>query len=52
MPALRTAEECYRAGWEDGEADSPLTQQEIEQLASLHGRPTPGDCRRRPPARA
>ena len=33
---LRTAEECFAAGWSDGAGDKPLTRKEIEQLASLH----------------
>jgi hypothetical protein len=33
----RTPEEAYAAGWEDGAEDAPLTQQEIEYLAVLHG---------------
>lgn len=36
MKALRTAEECFRAGWDDGADDRPLSQQEIERLATLH----------------
>jgi hypothetical protein len=32
----RTAEEAFRAGWEDGADDAPLTQQEIERLVALH----------------
>lgn len=33
----RTPEDCFRAGWEDGADDKPLTQEEIEHLAVLHG---------------
>lgn len=33
----RTPEECLAAGWDDGSDDKPLTQQEIERLAVLHG---------------
>jgi len=33
----RTADEAFAAGWEAGADDAPLTQQEIEQLAVLHG---------------
>lgn len=33
---LRTAAECFAAGWEDGDDDAPLTQQEIERLVALH----------------
>jgi len=36
MTTLRTVDECYAAGWEDGADDEPLTQQEIERLAALH----------------
>lgn len=36
MNALRTAEDCLRAGWDDGADDRPLSQQEIERLAVLH----------------
>jgi len=37
MKALRTTEECIQAGWDDGADDRPLSQQEIERLAALHG---------------
>ena len=37
MPTFRTPEECFRAGWEDGADDKPLTREEIERLAVLHG---------------
>jgi len=37
MAVYRTAEECFQAGWEDGADDKPLTQEEIESLAVLHG---------------
>lgn len=33
---LRTADECFAAGWDDGADDEALTQQEIERLAVLH----------------
>lgn len=36
MAPCRTDEECFRAGWEDGADDAPLTQREIEKLATLH----------------
>lgn len=34
---LRTADECFEAGWSDGADDTPLTQAEIEHLVALHG---------------
>ena len=34
---LRTAEEIFQAGWDEGADDPPLTQQEIERLVALHG---------------
>lgn len=38
-PARRclTAAECFAAGWDDGATDKPLTPQETERLARLHG---------------
>lgn len=33
---LRTTDECFQRGWEDGADDKPLTQQEIERLVALH----------------
>ena len=36
MAMLRTPEECFRAGWDDGADDKPLTQKEIEYLVMLH----------------
>lgn len=32
----RTPDDCFAAGWADGEADKPLTREEIERLAALH----------------
>lgn len=34
----RTAEEAFHAGWQDGEQDPPLTEQQILRLAALLGR--------------
>ena len=33
---LRTPEECFQAGWDDGADDEPLRQEEIERLVALH----------------
>ncbi|MEV6413891.1 hypothetical protein [Kribbella sp. NPDC051718] len=33
----RTPAEAFTAGWDDGDGDAPLTQQEIERLTALHG---------------
>lgn len=30
-------EEIFQAGWDDGADDAPLTREEIERLAVLHG---------------
>ncbi|MGH3095123.1 MAG: hypothetical protein ACRDMV_03885 [Streptosporangiales bacterium] len=38
MSLCRTNEECFNAGWADGEDDEPMTQQEIERMLALHGR--------------
>lgn len=37
MPIYRTPEDCFQAGWDDGADDKPLTREEIEKLAVLHG---------------
>ena len=34
--SLRTPEEIFAAGWDDGADDKPLTREEIERLVSLH----------------
>lgn len=31
----RTPAECFAAGWEDGEHDKPLTEQETTRLVAL-----------------
>ncbi|MGJ6968790.1 hypothetical protein ACSDR0_43500 [Streptosporangium sp. G11] len=33
----RTAEECFRAGWDDGANDPPLTPAQRTRLAALLG---------------
>ncbi|WP_166344948.1 hypothetical protein [Phytoactinopolyspora limicola] len=38
MTLCRTPEDAFRAGWDDGASDTPLTDQEINRLVALHGR--------------